>query len=192
MNVFDLLVLLALVAGAAWGFMKGVIHQIIGLGLMYVAIISATWFYPVLAPPVSRLVKLPLQPAGAISFLFLMIVTMNVIGFALRDIRRREYKVLRLVNQLGGMTFGFVMAAIWVALAIAMLHYAAVGSQYTTPNTGAPVFANVGWESTRQSILNGLNRSPLVGAFSVLLPMILSSVSPIVPTQNVIGIFVIR
>jgi len=193
MNLFDGLVVLALVAGAAWGFMKGVVHQIIGLGLLYIGIVVGTWAYPTLAPPVSRLMKLGIGPAGAISFLFIVIVTINVIGFALRNVRKKEYKVLRLVNQLGGMTFGFVMAAVWVAIGIAMLYFAATGSGYTPPNTGAPVFANVeGWESTRQMILLGLRTSPLVGAFSILLPMILSSVAPIVPADNVVSIFVIR
>ncbi len=193
MNLFDGLVVVALVAGAAWGFMKGVVHQIIGIGLLYIGVVAATWGYPYLAPSVARLMKLGIAPAGAISFLFLTIVTINVIGFALRDARKKEYKVLRLVNQLGGMTFGFVMASVWVAIGIAMLYFAATGSGYTAPNTGAPVFANVGgWEATRQSILNGLRHSPLVGAFSVLLPMILSSVAPIVPADNVVSIFVIR
>lgn len=193
MNLFDVLIVLGLIAGAAWGFMKGVIHQLIGLGLLYIGIVVGTWAYPVLAPPVARLMKLGMQPAGALSFLFLVIVTLNVIGFALRDVRKREYKVLRLVNQLGGMTFGFVMASIWVALGIAMLHYAAAGSGYVRPQAGAPVFANVeGWESTRQAILAGMRFSPLVGAFAVLLPMILSTVSPIVPAANIVSIFVIR
>jgi len=193
MNLFDVLVVVALIAGAAWGFLKGVIHQVIGLALMWLGIVMATWAYPLLATPVARATKMGLAPAGAISFLFIMVITINALGFALRDVRKREFKALRLINQLGGMTFGFIMAAVWVALGIAMLHYAAAGAAYTQPNTGAPVLANIGgWEAARQTILQGLRTSPLVGAFSALLPMILNSVAPVVPTDNVLKILTIH
>jgi hypothetical protein len=47
-------------------------------------------------------------------------------------------------------------------------------------------------ESFRRMIAIGLARSPLVRAFTVLLPYILSSVSPFVPASQVLQIFVIE
>jgi uncharacterized membrane protein required for colicin V production len=192
MNAFDVIIVLALLAGAAWGFMKGVIHQIVGLFLIYFGLVVSTLLYWMMAPFVAQLIKLDIRAAGAISFLFLLIVSINIAGFALRDVRRREYRVLRLVNQLGGMTFGFVAASVWIAIAVGLLWYAAGGSAATFPTTGAPVLLELRSETIRQAIVVGLINSPLVNAFSVLLPLILGSVSPFVPAKSILDIFVFR
>lgn len=190
MNFFDVLIVIALVAGAAWGFIKGIIHQAIGVGLIYVSIIVATIFYSVVAPGLGRLIKVSSQAAGALSFLLLMIITLNVLALALRDVRKREIKLLRLINQLGGMTFGFVIASVWIALVIALLHYA-VGGPVSWHDPGKPVLLSLRSETIRLAIVDGLAGSPLVRAFSELLPWILTSVSPFAPTKDILNIFII-
>lgn len=191
MNLIDVLIVVGLMAGATWGFIKGVIHQLIGLGLVYLSLVVATALYSSMAPWVSSLVKISPQAGGAIAFLFILIVTLNLLALALRDMRKREYKFLRLVNQLGGMGIGFLIASVWVALGVALLHYSVAGSVHWE-DTSAPTLITVPSASFQSTVLKGLANSPLAGAFSSLLPLILSSVSPFAPTREVLSIFVVR
>jgi len=191
MNGFDVLIILALVGGAAWGFIKGLIHQAVTVGITYVAIIVATLFYGDVTPLFIRYVKLDAKAAGAVSFLLLMILAINVLAFALRDVRKKEIKALRSVNQLGGMAFGLAIASVWIALIIALLYFG-TGVPANWHDPGKPLLATVGTGSFRQMIAVGLVRSPLVRAFRTLLPYILQSVSPFVSTTDVLRIFIIE
>ncbi|MGQ9516628.1 MAG: CvpA family protein [Anaerolineae bacterium] len=191
MNGFDILIIIALAAGAAWGFIKGLIHQAIGLMMLYASLIVATVFYSDIAPSLQRVVHLEPKAAGAVAFLLLLIICINILGFALREVRNREIKALRLLNQLGGMAFGVVMAGIWIALIIALLNYS-VGVPVNWHDPGKPMLATLQAESFRRMIAIGLARSPLVRAFTVLLPYILSSVSPFVPASPMLQIFIIE
>ena len=190
MNFFDVLIVLALIGGAAWGFIKGVIHQAFGLGMIYVSIVFATIFYSVIAPPLARLVKLEAKTAAAVSFLLLLVIALNLLALALRRPRKAEFKVLRLVNQLGGMTFGFVITCVWVALIIAMLYYA-TSTPIDWQDPGKQQLATLNWESIRRTFATGLHRSPLVNAFQTILPLIIGSVSPFVPAKDILNIFII-
>ena len=69
MNGFDVLIIIALAAGAAWGFIKGLIHQAIGLLALYISLIVATVFYFDIAPGLQRVVHLEPKAAGAVAFL---------------------------------------------------------------------------------------------------------------------------
>jgi uncharacterized membrane protein required for colicin V production len=191
MNLFDVLILVALGGAAAWGFMKGVVHQALGLALIYVSIVLATIFYLTLAPWMSRLIRMPLGQAAAVSFLMLAIVIMNTLAISLRTIRAREFKTLRLVNQLGGMTAGFVMAGIWIALVITLMYFA-VENPVSVRNPERPLLLSLNAETIRVVILQGLNRSPLVQTFARLLPYIFKAVAPFAPTANILDIFIIR
>ena len=191
MNLFDILIIIGLVAGSAWGFIKGVIHQLIGVALLYVSLIVATMFYSELAPPIAQIIKLPMQPAKATAFLALLIIAINVIGFAVRKVRKKEVKMLRLVNQLGGMTLGFGMACVWIAVILAALHYASA-APVTWRDPAKPQLASVPSESIRLAIVAGLDGSPLVRAISAVLPLIVRTVSPFVPTGDILSIFTLR
>lgn len=191
MNFFDVLIVLALLGGAAWGFIKGVVHQAFGLGMIYVSIIVATMSYTVIAPPLRRFVKLDPKAAAAVAFLLLLIIALNLLGLALRKIRKAEFKVLRLVNQLGGMTLGFIIACVWIALIIAMLHYA-TSTPVDWHDPGKQQLATLNWEAVRRGFSGGLARSPLVNAFQEILPLIITSVSPFVPTKDILNIFIIK
>ena len=190
MNFFDVLIVLGLLGGSAWGFIKGVIHQAFGVGMIYVSIVVATMFYSVVAPVAQRLIRLETKTAAAVSFLFLLIVAMNLLALALRNVRKKEFKVLRLVNQLGGMTFGFIIACVWIALIVALLYYA-TGTPIDWQDPGKRQLASLNWESVRLAFATGLARSPLVDAFKEILPLIIASVSPLAPTQDILKIFVI-
>ncbi len=191
MNGFDVLIIIALAAGATWGFIKGLIHQALGLAMLYVSLIVATVFYSDLAPGLQRVVHLEPKASSAVAFLLLLIIGINVLGFALRGVRNREVKALRLLNQLGGMAIGVFIAGIWIALIISLLNYS-VGVPVNWHDPGKPMLATLQAESFRRMIAIGLARSPLVRAFIVLLPYILSSVSPFVPTSQVLQIFIIQ
>ena len=190
MNFFDVLIVMALIGGAAWGFIKGVIHQAIGLGMIYVSILAATLSYSIIAPILRKLVKLEAKTAAAVAFLLLLIIVLNLLGIALRRVRKAEFKMLRLVNQLGGMTFGFITTCIWIALIVAMLHYA-TSTPIDWQDPGKQQLATLNWESIRRGFSNGLNRSPLVGSFENILPLIIGTVSPFVPTKDILRIFIV-
>lgn len=191
MNGFDVLIIIALAAGAAWGFIHGLIHQAIGMAMLYVSLIVATMFYSDIAPGLGRVVHLEPKAAGAVSFLLLLIIAINVLGFALRGVRKQEVKALRLLNQIGGMAFGAAMAGIWIAIIIALLNYS-IGVPVNWHDPGKPMLATLQAESFRRMIAIGLARSPLARAFTVLLPYILSSASPFVPASQVLQIFIIE
>jgi uncharacterized membrane protein required for colicin V production len=191
MNLFDVLILLGLTGSAAWGFMKGVIHQAIGLALFYISIVLATIFYLTVTPWMSRIVRMEWQAAAAVSFLLLAVIILNVLAISLRNVRAHEFKTLRLVNQLGGMTFGFIIAGIWIALLIALFYFA-VSTPLAIRDPERPLLLSLNAETFRVMILRGLNRSPLVGAFEGLLPYILNSVAPFATTDNILKIFVVR
>jgi uncharacterized membrane protein required for colicin V production len=190
MNLFDVLIVMALVGGAAWGFIKGIIHQSIGLGMIYVSILAATLSYSFVAPVLRKLVKLDAKTAAAVAFLLLLIIVLNLLGVAFRKVRKAEFKMLRLVNQLGGMTFGFVITCVWIALIIAMLYYAS-STPIDWQDPGKQQLATLNWESIRRVFANGLSRSPMVGSFENILPLIISTVSPFVPTKDILNIFII-
>ena len=190
MNFFDVLIVMALIGGAAWGFIKGVIHQSIGLGMIYVSIVAATLSYSIVAPILRRLVKLEAKTAAAVAFLLLLIIVLNLLGLALRRVRKAEFKMLRLVNQLGGMTFGFVITCIWIALIIAMLYYA-TSTPIDWQDPGKQQLATLNWESIRRGFYTGMQRSPLVGVFQSVLPLIIGTVAPFVPTKDILNIFFI-
>jgi len=190
MNFFDVLIVMGLIGGAAWGFIKGVIHQSIGLGMIYISLLAATLSYSIVAPVLQKLVKLQTKTAAAVAFLLLLIIVLNLLGLALRQVRKTEWKKLRLVNQLGGMVFGFIIACVRIALIIAMMHYAtSTPIDWQDPNKQQ--LATLNWESIRRVFSNGLRRSPLVNAFETILPLIISTVSPFVPAKEILKIFII-
>ncbi len=70
LTLFDVLFLLALAGGAAWGFYRGVLRQSVNTALIYISVVAATVGYRGL----SRLLRGTGQPAPATDMLAFLIL----------------------------------------------------------------------------------------------------------------------
>ena len=193
MSWVDLLLFLILVGMMLWGMFRGVVRQLIGLLGLYVAIVASLWLYPSFAILAGALVP-NLSESGreTIAFLFLFILTSNIVSAMLRSVfvtppeeRKRkkprekegiadavaktsERFIFAPLNLLGGMVFALISACVWISLVTAVLRYALV----------VPWLA---YDGLRAFLLQGLLDSQLTYLFDAALRIIYTSVSPWVP-----------
>ena len=191
MSWVDLLLFLIVVGAMLWGMFRGVVRQLIGLLGLYVAIVASLWLYPSLAILVGALMP-NLSESGreTIAFLFLFILTSNIVSAMLRSVfvpRPEEHKrkegregitdgvtktaqrfILAPLNLLGGMVFALISACVWISLVTAVLRYALV----------VPWLA---YDGIRAFLLQGLLDSQLMYMFNAALRIIYTSVSLWVP-----------
>ncbi len=193
MSWVDLLLFLIVVGTMLWGMFRGVVRQLIGLLGLYVAIVASLWLYPSFAILVGALIpKLSESGRETIAFLFLFILTSNIVSAMLRSVfvtppeeRKREKPweeegitdevaktaqrfVLAPLNLLGGMVFALISACVWISLITAVLRYALV----------VPWLA---YDGIRAFFLQGLLDSQLMYLLDAALRIIYTSVSLWVP-----------
>jgi hypothetical protein len=193
MSWVDLLLFLIVVGTMLWGMFRGVVRQLIGLLGLYVAIVASLWLYPGLSILVGALMpRLSESGRETIAFLFLFILTSNIVSAMLRSVfvtppeerkRKKPWEeegitdevaktaqrfVLAPLNLLGGMVFALISACVWISLVTAVLRYALV----------VPWLA---YDGLRAFLFQGLLDSQLMYLFDAALRIIYTSVSPWVP-----------
>ena len=193
MSWVDLLLFLIVIGTMLWGMFRGVVRQLIGLLGLYVAIVASLWLYPSFAILVGALMP-ALSESGreTIAFLFLFILTSNIVSAMLRSVfvtppeeRKRKKPreeegitdaaaktaqrfIFGPLNLVGGMVFALISACVWISLVTAVLRYALV----------VPWLA---YDGLRAFLLQGLLDSQLMYLFNAALRVIYTSVSPWVP-----------
>lgn len=192
MNWVDLLLFLIVIGVMLWGMFQGVVRQLIGLMGLYVAVVASLWLYPSFAIFVGTLMpKLSQSGRETIAFLFLFILTSNIISAVLRSIlvspspeerKRKEQRgsvkeaiaktserfILAPLNLVGGMVFALISVCIWISLVMALLHYG-----LTVPW--------LAYDGIRAFVLQGILESRLSGLFDQVLYIIYALVRPFVP-----------
>ncbi len=180
-NPLDFLIGFAMLGGAAWGFVRGLIRMVLSLVVLYVAAILAMTFYTRLARWLSFIGgRQPDESVEAIAFVLILVLTAVLINFVLsRTYRDTELPGVRQIDQLGGLVIGFLLTAVWVGLSLVALAYLLY----------APIEAG---GSVRQSMTLYFRNSKLIPLFYQFLTVVLTTLKPWMPKGQIPAIFAFR
>jgi uncharacterized membrane protein required for colicin V production len=124
LNPFDALIVLALLAGAAWGFIRGLIRVSLSLLVLYVASILAVAFYRVFGRFIDNIFGMPTALNEAIAFVLILVTAVIIANLILnRTYKDTALPGVRQIDQLGGLVVGFLVAAVWIGLAIVVIAF---------------------------------------------------------------------
>ena len=131
MTLFDILILLALFAGATWGFYRGVFRQAFGTLFIYIAIIISTLGYRSLSKLLSGAGTPTSAGTDMLAFVIWMGVLTLIFSLITNDITKNiDTSRMGMWPQLGGMVFGFINAAIWCAVLLIIIRSATGGERW--------------------------------------------------------------
>jgi membrane protein required for colicin V production len=169
LNPFDVLILFALAAGAAFGFVRGLVRTALSLVVLYVAAVLAMTIHTRIGTYVNYMSGLPIQAAEGVSFLLILILVAALLNFLLRRAYKdTELPGLRQVDQLVGMVVGFFVGCIWIGFSILVIAFV----------LGAPAVDPGG---LRLNILDFFQTSNLIPIFYRFLPIALATLKPWMP-----------
>ncbi len=127
---FDILFLLFLLGGAAWGFYRGIFRQAANTLVIYISTIVSTLTYR----SFSRLLGSTGQSASAtdvLAFIILMAVTNLLFSLIANDLLKDVHtERMPIWVNLTGMLFGFLNTAIWCAVILIILRSATGGERW--------------------------------------------------------------
>jgi uncharacterized membrane protein required for colicin V production len=128
---FDILILIVVVGGAAWGFYRGVFRQAIGTLAIYISTVVSTVGYRGLSNLISGANK-PATPAtDTLAFIIMMAVTNLLLALMGNDlVKDIDIRRMGIWVQIGGMAFGFINTAIWCAVLLIILRSATSGEPW--------------------------------------------------------------
>jgi len=172
MNLFDILILLGIATGGIIGFIRGFLHQVVGIVSLYLSLILAVYLHRPLAQLLRFLFPNFSREANqSVGFLFILIIMLNVFSYIGKEIREAGgWSVGATLQYLGGMVLGFILACFWISLAVTFL---SLVTRYSW----------LRWDSFRQIIRHGLRSSALVGVFQNLFPVIMHTLLPWIPDR---------
>ena len=163
---FDILFMMGLVAGAAWGSYRGMFRQSATTVVIYVSTIVSTISYRGL----SRMLGSTGQSATAtdmLSFIILMAVTNVLLALITNDLLSHiEIDRMRIWVNFGGMIFGFLNAAIWCSIIMMILRSATSGEQW------------FGYEGVQQFFVNQTHGSWMARVFRPFMRFLLTIIRP--------------
>jgi uncharacterized membrane protein required for colicin V production len=128
---FDILILIVVVGGAAWGFYRGFFRQAIGTLAIYVSTVVSTVGYRGLSNLISG-ANQPSTPAtDTLAFIIMMAVTNFLLALIGNDlVKDIDIRRMGIWVQIGGMAFGFINTAIWGAVLLIILRSATSGEPW--------------------------------------------------------------
>jgi uncharacterized membrane protein required for colicin V production len=182
LNPFDVLIALALLAGIALGFVRGLVRMALSLLVLYVATILAMNFYVFLGGWLRYLSGYRLSEVASetTAFVFVLIVLAVGLSFLLkRTYRDTEWPGIRQVDQLGGLVLGFFLTIMWIGLAL-------IGIAFVLGTPGA------GSDFLRQNLLLQFQSSRLIPIFYDFLPIAFATLKPWIPKGQLPEIFTFR
>jgi uncharacterized membrane protein required for colicin V production len=169
LNPFDVLIIFALLGGAALGFMRGLVRMALSLVVFYVAAVLAMTFYDTVGGWIRYITFLPQPIRDGIGFLLILAIVTIVISFILRrTYRDTELPGIRQVDQLGGMVIGFFLATIWIGFCILGLAFI----------LGTPLGEDGGLQF---NLIAYFQSSNLIPIFYKFLPIALATLRPWMP-----------
>lgn len=166
----DLVILLIIGGGVLRGYTQGLLRQIVGLAVLYLATILATqnylplsnWVYSIYHLPATRL-------ANALTFLFILFTVSFLINLLADDAyRMTKVKIAPVVDQLGGAFLGLVTVIIVLIFLLPILRFVS--------NEPFPYF-----DGLRVAILQGLQGSQFLPLILYYRPIVLGTITPWIP-----------
>lgn len=171
LNLIDLLLMGLFVAAMAIGYIQGLLRQVIGLAVLYVAAILGAQYFPTVSDWLVIVFRLtaPTRFVNAAAFFLIVIVVallLNVLAFD--AYRATKLHLFPLVDHFGGSLLGLAMVIIAITLILPVVNFAMVA-----PWTGS--------DSIRLMIRDSVHTARLVPFFDALKPALLSTLGPWLP-----------
>jgi uncharacterized membrane protein required for colicin V production len=180
LNPFDVIILLALLAGTAWGFIRGLVRMALTLLVLYVAIVLAMSFYRLFGWFIGNIFGMPQELNEALAFVLILVAVVVVANFVIsRTYKDTELPGVRQIDQLGGLLLGFLVVSLWIGLAILVVAFL-----LSMEVEGAG--------SLRLNILGYFQSSFLIPIFYRFLPVAFAAFRPWVPMGQLPEIFTFR
>jgi len=171
LNPFDAIIVFSLLAGIALGFIRGLVRMVLSLLVLYLAVVVAMTFYGTAGQWLTYFAAgaFTRSTGEAVAFAIIVVLAAAILNFALhRTYKDTELPGLRQVDQLGGMVVGFVLASVWVGLALVALAFVLSA----TDITGGAL---------RQNMIFYFHASALVPIFDRFLPLLIATLQPWMP-----------
>ena len=128
---FDILILFALLGGAALGFFRGFLRQAAATLILYISIVVASLFYRSVSRTLVRLTGQLPQATDVLGFFLLLILTMVLLFLARRDlIRDANTDRMPIWQNILGMVFGVLNAALVCAVVLIVLRSVSSGDPW--------------------------------------------------------------
>jgi hypothetical protein len=128
---FDVVFLLALVGGAAWGFYRGFFRQAVGTVVLYISTVISTVGYRSLSRLLAGSSARPSPASDVVAFVALMGFTNLLLYLMGRDlIGHISIERMTIWVNLTGMIFGFINATIWCAVLLMVLRSSTSGEPW--------------------------------------------------------------
>jgi uncharacterized membrane protein required for colicin V production len=171
LNPLDILIVFALLAGIAWGFVRGLVRMALNLAILYIATVLAMTFYPTVGRWLKMIAgsNLGKSITEVIAFVLILALTTAILHFIVsRTYKDTELPGVRQIDQLGGMLIGFVVISTWIGLTIVALAF--ILSATDTAISGL-----------RDNLLMYFHNSRLIPIFYRFLPIVLATLRPWMP-----------
>jgi uncharacterized membrane protein required for colicin V production len=195
LNTLDLLLIVIVFIGILIGLVRGTIPQVISLASIWLGLVVALWLYKIFSFRILQGLGMNKVGADTLAFIVVMIVCFHAVRLVVKmlttppESKKKRKKsqddplaeaaktaterfVIGPLNMLGGMTMGFILSVLWVALFLGV-------TQFLFQPFDAP--GQVGNFTTRMNIQ--LNSSVLVPIFNSVLWLIVQSVDLFVPSD---------
>jgi membrane protein required for colicin V production len=164
---FDFLILLALLGGAAFGFYRGFVRQAAATLIIYVGVVVASLFYRSVGRTLARLTGQSSTATDVLAFFLLLSFVMVLLFLARRDLMRDvNDSRMAIWQNIVGMVFGMLNAAILSAVAIIVLRSVTAGDPW-------PAYGGL-----QTMLRKGLGRSWLAYLFTPFSRLIILLVEP--------------
>lgn len=169
LNPFDVLIALALLAGVALGFVRGLVRMALSLLVLYVAAVLALTLHRVAGTWIVYIFGLPLNVSQGMAFILILVLTSVIINFVLRrTYKDTELPGVRQIDQLGGLVVGFLVTCIWIGLVILVVAFL-----LRTPVSEDATF--------QTNLIAYFHSSALIPIFYKVLPIALATLRPWLP-----------
>ncbi len=170
LNWVDLTLLGILIAGGIFGYMQGLLREVVSLAALYIGAILSAQYYVMVANWIRAFFPhAPVRFANAIGFLAILLFVTIVINWLVYDAyRSTRIKLLPLLDHIGGGFMGLVTAAVAITLLLPVLRFAT--------SEMWPV-----GESARLILSGGLQISRVGATFNLAVPRLLDTLSPWLP-----------
>lgn len=170
-NWFDFVIIVCLLAGMAIGYSQGLIRQMIGFAVLYVALVLATQFFRVLSQTVAGLLQVaPNTLFNMVAFFTLFLLASGVINFFAQDAyKSTRIRLAPFLDHTTGMVLGVLSMWLFLSVSVSVMVFA----------TGTQTWLQ--GEGFRQVLGNGLDNSRLAKLTESTLPIVIMTIQPWLP-----------
>ncbi len=128
---FDVLFLMGMIGGAAWGFYRGIVRSALGIVVIYVSTVVSTVGYRSLSRMLTGATGQPGQAADVLAFIVLAVVLSILLTLIGNDLTAHiDTNRMGMWSNVGGMIFGFIYAAVWCAVLLIIIRSATGGAEW--------------------------------------------------------------